>query len=103
MAGGRSAARPARRFELDGLTFGTGHVERRHPPVIGLGGVEAGVGHAQRAKDPLGEKLVERLARGDFDDPPEHIGRHRVVPLGARLEQQRHRRPQVAGLGQRHP
>ena len=66
------------------------------------GGVERGVGHAERPEDPLGEELVERLAGDDLDDPPEDVGRHRVQPLGAGLEGERQAGPGVAARGEVH-
>ena len=48
----------------------------------------------------LVEKRLEPLPGGDLDDPAEHVGRHAVVPLAARLEQQWELREQVAGRGE---
>ena len=44
--------------------------------------------------------MVERLARRHLDDPAQHVGGDRVVPLGAGLEQQRQAGPGVAAGGQ---
>ena len=90
----------APRVERHGGALGAGAVEGGQAILVRLGHREAGVGHAQRLEDVLGQEAVERLARHHLDQPTEHVGRHRVVPLGAGLEQQRHRRPHVDRAGQ---
>ena len=53
--------------------------------------LKARVGHAERPDHVVDEVLVERLTRDDLDDTAQNIGGVAVVPLGARIEQQRER------------
>jgi len=50
---------------------------------------------SERPEHALGEELVERETRRDLDNASEHVGRHRIVPLGARLTSQRDLRSRV--------
>ncbi len=80
---------------------GRRHVQRRQPlQIIGAGQPPVAVGHSERLEDALLAEVGQGLAGDDFDDPAEHIGGDAVAPSGARLEQQRQRRPPVAHLGQ---
>ena len=54
-----------------------------------------GLVHAQWLQQPGAHELIEALAGDDFQHPAEHVETDRVVPLGARLEQQWQRRPPV--------
>ena len=53
----------------------------------------------ERGEDPLLEELVERLPRQHLDQPAEDVGGDAVVPVAARLEDQRDRGPLPADLG----
>src|SRR5690606_6392158 len=46
---------------------------------------------AERLEDPLAEKPIERLARGDFDDRAENVGVVAVDPTLARMRGGRQR------------
>ncbi len=87
---------------LDHRPAGAEAVQRGQPRRPVVLDPEGGVGHAERAEDPLGEELVERLPGGDLDHAAEDVGGDAVVPLRARLEQQRQRRPAVARRRQVH-
>ena len=65
------------------------HVVVDEPIALPLGHPESRVIHAERFEDPLMQEDVERLARGDLDDPSQDIGRHAVVPHRAWRGQQR--------------
>ena len=93
----RRCAAAAERRQRHGLPrSGSGHVERGEAVGLLVVAPERGVAHAERRADALLDELTERLTGHDLDDPTEHVGRHRVVPLRAGLEQQRDRRPHVA-------
>ena len=78
-------------------------VERGQPVHVRRVDRETGIGHVQRSEHVLGEEGVQRLARGDLDDPAQHLGADPVVPLGAGLEEQRQAGPRGAGRGEVHP
>jgi len=61
---------------------------------------KVGIEHAQRFKDALTEKDVERLTAPYLDKPPEHVGGDRIVEVRARLEQQRGLTPVVYRTGE---
>src|SRR5215470_17564278 len=46
---------------------------------------EGGVDHAERFEQAAVEKLIERLARGDFDDSSQHVNAVAILPDLARL------------------
>ena len=75
---------------------GPRHVERREAIGLLVSAPERRVGHAERAADALFDEVAERLTRCHLDDAAQHVGRHRVVPLGARLEEEWDRGPRVA-------
>ena len=62
-------------------------------------GVKRGLGHLQRRQDAFGQERAERLAGDDFDEAAEDVGGAAVVPLGARLADQRQARDQRGMLG----
>lgn len=94
VAEGRVAQQPARWVR---------HVQPGQPvELVGRDG-ERGVVHAEGREHLLGEEGVQPLPGHHLDDAAEHVGGHRVVPLGARLEQQWERRPHVARGGEVHP
>ena len=64
---------------------------------------ERRVDHPERTEDVLVEVVVEGLAAGHFDDPTEHVGGDRVVPLGAGLEEQRDLGPRLTAGLEVHP
>src|ERR1700727_265766 len=47
-------------------------------------------GHTERIEQVLLLELVQRLARGHFDDAAEDVGRMAVIPQRARLFGERH-------------
>ena len=63
--------------------------------------MERGIDHAQRPGDALAQELIERLARDHRDQMSQHVGRDAVVPLRARLRDQRNVRRNLHHLGQR--
>ena len=73
-----------------GLGDAVGFFGRHHEP---------GVAHVERPGDARGDEPVEVHARDDFDDAPEHVGRHAVVPDFARLVLQRQLRELGDELG----
>ncbi len=98
VAGGRHAAAAAT-FELRRLRgieqldllvrVGIDRQRLREARLPVGGDDETRVGHLERTEDALGENLAERLARHDFDDAPENIGREAVLPRRTRLIQER--------------
>ena len=69
---------------------GVGHVQRGEAVGVGVGDVTSRCRPcpAGRARGSA-RKSSKRLPADHLDDPAEHVDAHRVVPLRARLEQQR--------------
>src|SRR5260370_25805742 len=53
---------------------------------------EAGVVHAERARDVIDKIVIEALPTGDFNHPADPVETAAIGPSGAWLEHQRHAR-----------